>query len=145
VILVYDGECRFCRACLALVLAADRARRVEALTLDEAAARGLAEGVSGERWSGSWHAIDDAGTLRSGGAAVAPLLAELGLRPLAALAERAPGPIERAYRAVADRRGRLSRRLPAGVVRWADRVIGARASAPAPARPSAGGGSARAR
>ena len=141
-ILVYDGDCGLCRTCLALVLVVDRARRVTPLTLDEATARGLAAGVSDERWRASWHALGADGGLWSGGAAVAPLLRELGLPSVAALAERAPGVVERAYRAVAVRRGPLGRWIPGGVLRWADRVIAARASpsARARARSSAAGG-----
>jgi predicted DCC family thiol-disulfide oxidoreductase YuxK len=143
VILVYDGACRLCRVCAALVLRADRRRRVEAITLEQGAARGLSSGIDPERWRASWHVIDDAGALRSGGAAVGPLLRVLGLGPAAVLVERAPRATDRAYRGLADRRGRLSRWLPAGAARWADRTIAARArpagTAPAPS-PAAGAG-----
>src|SRR5262245_54706609 len=103
--------------------------------------------MSDERRRASWHAVDAEGGLRSGGAAVGPLLRELGLGTLAALAERAPGVVDRAYRALAERRGRLGRWIPGGVLRGADRTIAARASpsVPAPARSSAGAGRRRGR
>jgi predicted DCC family thiol-disulfide oxidoreductase YuxK len=146
-ILVYDGSCRFCRCCAALVLAADRAGRIAPVTLGEGEGGGLSAGMAPEDWRASWHVVDDAGRLRSGGAAIGPLLRALPhLGPLGALADRVPRAGERAYGVVSARRAALGRRLPDAWVRRADRLIAARraprprAAGPRPATPRPAGG-----
>ena len=76
---------------------------------------------------GSWHLVTAAGEVRSAGAAFAPLFRILpGGAPLARLADRLPGPVERGYRFIAGNRTPIGRRLTDGMRRRADRRIEAR-------------------
>ena len=105
----YDPDCAFCRACVAVLLRWDRRRRLRP--------------VPGENLD-SWQLVLPDGTVRSGGAAFAPLFRLLpGAAPLARLTARFPDAAERAYRWVADHRSVFGRPLPASARRWADRVI----------------------
>lgn len=111
-VLLYDADCGFCRFAADLVLRLDQGGRLRAVALQDDEAARLLPGRSPEERMGSWHLVLEDGTVRSGGAAMAPLLRMLpGGRPLAALAEALPGPTERAYRLVARHRGRLGRVL----------------------------------
>lgn len=77
----------------------------------------------------SWHARSDDGTLRSGGAALTAVLAQLPTaRALAALTARAPGLTDRAYRWVARHRSLLSRAISAKAKRRARDRVQARSS-----------------
>lgn len=111
-VLLYDADCGFCRFAADLVLRLDRAGRLRAVALQDDEAARLLPGRAPEERMSSWHLVLEGGAVRSGGAAVAPLLRMLpGGGPLAALAEALPGPTERAYRLVARHRGRLGRLL----------------------------------
>ena len=119
-LLLYDADCGFCQVSLALVLAWDRREQLRPLALQDPEASRLLSPMASERQMASWHLVSAAGDVRSAGAALAPLLAELpGGAPLAALSARVPGAAERAYRWVADRRSGLGRPLPERVRRWA--------------------------
>jgi predicted DCC family thiol-disulfide oxidoreductase YuxK len=112
--ILYDEECGFCRATLGLMLILDRRRRIGALGFADAERRGLAAGIAPDELRRSWHAVDHRGRRFSAGAALAPLLERLpGGRLPARLAGMAPGLVDRAYWAVARRRGALGRLLPA--------------------------------
>jgi predicted DCC family thiol-disulfide oxidoreductase YuxK len=75
----------------------------------------------------SWRLIPPGGTVLSAGAAFSPLFRMLpGGRPLARLTDRFPGAADRGYRWVADHRTWFGKPIPAGVRRWADRVISER-------------------
>ena len=66
------------------------------------------------RRNGSWHLVMRDGRVASAGAAVPLLLRELpGGSPLARVAESLPRSTDRAYRAVARRRGAIGRLLHA--------------------------------
>jgi predicted DCC family thiol-disulfide oxidoreductase YuxK len=107
--ILYDPDCGFCRVCVAAVLRWDRHDRLRP--------------VPGENLD-SWQLILPDGSVRSAGAAFSPLFRLLpGGAPFARLADRFPGPAERGYRWVADRRSAFGRPIPAAVKRWADRVI----------------------
>ncbi len=126
-IVLYDRDCGFCRWSLAKLLAWDRRRRLRPLDLQDPEAERLLAGMSEPERMASWHLVGSDGEVRSAGAAFAPTLRLLpGGRPLAWLAERAPGPLERGYRFVADHRGFFGRRLSAGAKRRADARIAAR-------------------
>jgi predicted DCC family thiol-disulfide oxidoreductase YuxK len=111
--LLYDADCGFCRVCLAAILRWDRRHRLDP--------------EPGEDLD-SWRLILPDGTVLSAGAAFSPLFRQLpGGEPLARVADRFPGPADRGYRWVADHRSGFGKAIPAGVKRWADRVIAERA------------------
>ncbi len=73
------------------------------------------------------HHLDERPGVWSAGAAFSPLFRLLpGGGPLARVTDRFPRAAERGYRWVADRRGTFGGLIPAGVRRWADRVIAER-------------------
>jgi predicted DCC family thiol-disulfide oxidoreductase YuxK len=125
-VILYDRDCGFCRWALSKVLAWDRSGRLRPVALQDPEADALLGGMPEEKRMASWHLAKE-GELRSGGAAFGPLLRGLpGGRPLARLAEAAPGATDRAYRLVAGNRDKLGPRLTAGAKRRADRRIAAR-------------------
>ena len=127
--ILYDDECRFCRAALGLVLAWDRERRLRPVAIQSAeGARLLAEVPEDERLA-SAHAViaGDLGLL-SGGAAAGPVLRLLPAgAPLADLADRIPGATDRGYRWVAANRVGLSRLVPRALKDRADVLVRERA------------------
>ena len=124
--ILYDRDCGFCRWALSKVLAWDRRGRLRPVALQDPEADLLLTGMPQEKRMASWHLVDG-GEVRSGGAAFGPLLRGLpGGRPLARLAEAAPGATDRAYRLIAGNRDKLGPRLTAGAKRRADRRIAAR-------------------
>lgn len=128
-IVLYDRDCGFCRWALAKLLAWDRRERLRPLALQDPEAERLLAGMDEQERMGSWHLAVPGGEVASAGAAFEPLLRELpGGRPLAALAARAPGLTERAYRLVSGNRTPLGRRLSEPAKRRADRRIAARAA-----------------
>jgi predicted DCC family thiol-disulfide oxidoreductase YuxK len=126
-LVLYDAECRFCRWSLAWVLRWDRRRRLEPVALQDARAVELLSRMGEAERIASWHLIAPGGSIASAGAAASHLLRLLpGGAPVAALAQRVPGAVERAYAWVAANRGRLGRRLSDGAVLRADALIAER-------------------
>jgi predicted DCC family thiol-disulfide oxidoreductase YuxK len=127
---IYDGDCGLCKTLLALLLRADRNRRLTPLALGTPAADALLHDLTPEQRNASWHLIDPAGRRESAGAAAAPLLALLpgGAVPGNVLA-RFPRQTEQAYRAVADNRSAIGRWVPSGVKRRAADVVTRRTAA----------------
>ena len=126
-ILLYDSDCGFCRWSLGKVLAWDRRARIRPVSLQSKEAEELLTGLSQEQRFGSWHLVDAAGERHSAGAGIAPLLRLLPAgRPLAALAARAPGAMERGYRFIAGNRSRWGKLVTDGAKRRADRRIAER-------------------
>jgi predicted DCC family thiol-disulfide oxidoreductase YuxK len=123
-IVLYDGECGFCKWLLATFLRWDRSQRLRPLALQSAAAtKRLAELDADDRLA-SWHLISPEGERRSGGAAIPVLLRLLpGGSPLAAPFSRFPGITNRAYRWVARNRSHLSRPVPARSKRKASELV----------------------
>jgi predicted DCC family thiol-disulfide oxidoreductase YuxK len=122
--ILYDADCGFCRASLALILAWDRRRRLRPVPLDSSEADRLLAGMPEEERMASWHLVEPDGRVRSAGAAFPPLLRLLpGGGPLAAAAERLPRLTEWGYRFVADHRSLLGRLLPLALKRRADERI----------------------
>jgi predicted DCC family thiol-disulfide oxidoreductase YuxK len=121
---IYDGDCGLCKTLLALLLRADRNRRLTPLALGTPAADALLHDLTPEQRNASWHLIDSAGRRESAGAAAAPLLALLpgGAVPGHVLA-RFPRQTELAYRAVADNRSTIGRWIPSGVKRRATDAV----------------------
>jgi len=127
---IYDGDCGVCKTLLALLLRADRNRRLTPLALGTPAADALLRDLTPEQRNASWHLIDPSGHRTSAGAAAPPLLALLpgGAIPASALA-RFPHQTERAYRAVADNRSAIGRWIPSSVKRRAGAAVGRRGAA----------------
>ena len=121
---IYAPDCGFCRWSLALLLRADRGRRLRPLALGTAAADDLLGDLEPGRRAASWHLIAADGSRTSAGAALPEVLELLpgGALPAAVL-RRFPGRTERAYRWVADNRSSLSRLLPSAAKRRATAVI----------------------
>jgi predicted DCC family thiol-disulfide oxidoreductase YuxK len=124
--ILYDADCGFCRWSLAWVLRWDRHRRLEPVALQDPRAEALLGPMPEAERMESWHLVGPDG-VASAGAAAPPLLRLLpGGGPPAALAERFPGAVERAYRWVADHRGVLARPLGERALGRADALIAAR-------------------
>jgi predicted DCC family thiol-disulfide oxidoreductase YuxK len=125
--LLYDAECRFCRWSLGWILRWDRRRSLEPLALQDPAAVEALRGMSEAERMASWHLVAPGGAVTSAAAAAPPLLRLLpGGHPLAALAARLPGPVERTYGWVARNRGRLARPLGERALTRADALIAER-------------------
>jgi predicted DCC family thiol-disulfide oxidoreductase YuxK len=126
-VVLYDGDCGFCKVMLAVLLRWDRAHRLGAVPIQSAPGEQLLQGVPTRARLESWHLIDGERTLHSGGAAIPVVLAILprgGL--LARLASRFPRPTSRAYEWVASHRVLLGRLFGARSRAWATRVIAER-------------------
>jgi|SRR5450755_5081868 predicted DCC family thiol-disulfide oxidoreductase YuxK len=121
---LYDPDCGFCRTALAVILSADRARRLRPLALGSAEADRLLHDLVPAQRNASWHLVSPDGRRESAGAAGPPLLRLLpaGALPAAALA-KAPALTERAYRWVAEHRSTFSHALPDRVKQRATRLI----------------------
>jgi predicted DCC family thiol-disulfide oxidoreductase YuxK len=121
---LYDEDCGFCRWALAKLLAWDRRGRLRPEPIQGPEGQRLLAGMPEQEQLASWHLAGPDGELRSGGAAIAPLLRMLprGER-LAGLAERAPGIVDRGYRWVAGHRTLLGKPVSIGARRRADEAV----------------------
>ena len=116
--LLYDEDCAFCRWSADKVLAWDRRRRLRSVAIQSEEGQRLLAHMPEERRLDSWHLVSPSGEVSSAGAAAAPLVELLpGGRPLAALFRRFPRATERAYRFVANNRGRVAKLLRIGPTR----------------------------
>ena len=121
---LYDDDCGFCRASLALLLAWDRNGRLRPVPLQSEEAERLLPGLGEDERMASMHAAPADGPPASGGAALPVLLREVpGGAPLAAVAARFPRAAELGYGAVAGNRSTLSKLVPAAVSRRADELV----------------------
>ena len=111
-VLLFDGDCGFCRWSVAKVVAWDRHGRLRTVAIQSAEGQRLLTDLPEPLRLDSFHLAEPDGRVHSAGAAAAPLADLLpGGRPLAFLMRRSPRLTERAYRAVAARRDRLGRKL----------------------------------
>ncbi len=109
------------------VLAADQRRRLRPVALQDPEALELLPGLSEEERMASFHLVEQDGTVRSAGAALARLLSYLpAAGPLAGLSERRPALFERAYRLVADNRDRIGPLIPEQLKRRASALVARR-------------------
>jgi predicted DCC family thiol-disulfide oxidoreductase YuxK len=116
-VVLYDGDCGFCRWSVDKVLAWDRARRVRAVPIRSDEGDRLLAALEPAARLASWHLVAADGRLYSAGAAAEPLARLLpGGRPLAALFGAFPGLTARAYGFVSDHRDVWARilRIDAG-------------------------------
>jgi predicted DCC family thiol-disulfide oxidoreductase YuxK len=127
---IYDPDCGFCRWSLALLLRADRDRRLRPLALGTEEADELLGDLEPHQRAASWHLVAADGRRDSGGAALPKVLEQLphGRTPAGVFAQF-PDATERGYRWVADHRSLLSRMLPSAAKRRATSLIRARTSA----------------
>ncbi|MPZ23946.1 MAG: DUF393 domain-containing protein [Dehalococcoidia bacterium] len=115
-ILLYDDDCRFCRACVDLVGAWDRRGRLALLPFSDAEAREALSRVDEELRDRSMHIVRPDGRIESAGDAMVGLLDALpGAGWLAWLSRRlgfVHAMVSWVYFAVATRRDFLSRLVP---------------------------------
>jgi predicted DCC family thiol-disulfide oxidoreductase YuxK len=122
---LYDGECPFCRASIALLLLWDRGRRLRPVTVQSKEAEALLPDMDEEERLASWHLAVPGERAWSAGAAAGPLLRLLpGGAPLAALAERFPLATQRGYEIISEHRDLLGRLIPGPLRQRVDAVIG---------------------
>lgn len=124
---LYDGECDFCKVCVALLLCWDRSRRLDPVaTQGPEGERALAPIPPPERLS-SAHVVTGEGAILSGAAGAPALLRELpGGRPLATLLALAMPLTRLAYRLLTAARPALGSILPATWCSWAADLIAER-------------------
>jgi predicted DCC family thiol-disulfide oxidoreductase YuxK len=126
-IVLYDGDCGFCKVTLAMLLTWDRAKRMVPVPIQSTRGERLLRDMARQDRLKSWHLIDGAGVVRSGGAGVPVIFAALPWGALIArVASRFPRTTSRAYEWVAAHRVLLGRLLTARPRAWAARVIGER-------------------
>ncbi len=107
-VVLYDGDCGFCRWATAKLLAWDRGGRLRAVALQHPEAEQLLQGMDRERRMASWHLVTPDGRVRSAGRAVASLLQRLpGGTPVAVLADAFPRATDRIYGWTSRHRERL--------------------------------------
>jgi len=123
--ILYDDECRFCRAALALLLTWDRNGRLCPVAIQsKEGARLLAALPEHERLASAHAVLPGEPGLVSGGAAAGPVLRLLPAGTfLADLADRIPRASDRGYRWVAANRTRLSRLVPVALKDRADAIV----------------------
>lgn len=116
-LLLYDGDCRFCRASARLVHKVDRRRELDLLSMhDRRAADYLSLVPEAGRYD-SIHLIGGDGAVHSSGAAALGVLEMLSVTRWVAkilVAVRAERVVDALYRLVAHNRGRLGRFVPDG-------------------------------
>jgi predicted DCC family thiol-disulfide oxidoreductase YuxK len=117
-VLLYNGDCRFCRASARVVAALDRRRSLAILPLDDPAAAALLASVPAERRGQSMSVVQPDGWVLSAGDALIELTRVLpGGQLLASAVWRNQGLrrlFGRGYRLAADRRALLSGLTPDG-------------------------------
>lgn len=123
--ILYDDDCRFCRAALAILLTWDRNGLLRPVAIQSKEGARLLAAIPGDERLESAHAVlpGEPG-LVSGGAAAGPVLRLLpGGAFLGDLADRLPGASDRGYRWVAENRTRLSRLVPGALKDRADAIV----------------------
>jgi predicted DCC family thiol-disulfide oxidoreductase YuxK len=126
-IVLYDGDCGFCRVTLATLLRWDRAQRLTPVAIQSARGAELLSELAPEDRLTSWHLVDARGALHSGGAAIPVALEELPYAtPIARLTAMLPAATARGYDWVAAHRALLGRPLTARARSWAGGVIAER-------------------
>lgn len=110
--LLYDADCGFCRWTADRIRAWDRHRALRFVPIQSAEGDALLGDMDTERKIGSWHLVDEDGTVHSAGAGVDPLFRLLPVgAPFSLVARAFPRSTERFYRLVAANRERLGRML----------------------------------
>lgn len=129
-IVLYDGDCGFCKVMLAAVLTWDRARRLDSAPIQSDTGERLLAAMPVRERLASWHLTGVNRDVHSGGAALPIVLAALpGGAPLSRIAARLPRVTSSAYEWVASRRALLGRLFGERARTWAEQVIAARQTA----------------
>jgi len=111
-VLLYDGNCRFCRFAARVIVRLDRRRALAVLPFDDPEARRLLTAVPEADRETTWHLVRSGGRA-SGGAGLVELVDVLPLtRPLAPVLRRLP--LAAIYGFVSKRRSGLGRFVPDG-------------------------------
>jgi predicted DCC family thiol-disulfide oxidoreductase YuxK len=119
-LVLYDGDCGFCKWLLAGLLRFDRARRLRPIALQRPEAAALLADLDPAERMESMHLVSPDGTPTSAGAALPSLLGLLsGGRFPAAVLSRFPRLTSAGYRWVAAHRIGISRFVPRGAKRRA--------------------------
>jgi predicted DCC family thiol-disulfide oxidoreductase YuxK len=112
-LVLYDGECGFCKWLLGWLLRFDRARRLRPVALQRPEAEALLADLDPAERMASWHLVAPDGQRISAGPALPSLLRLLpGGRLLAAVLDRFPRLTAAGYRWVAAHRIGISRFVP---------------------------------
>ncbi len=123
-IVLYDGECGFCKVILAVLLSWDRAHRLDPVPIQSERGAELLSDMPPRDRLQSWHLTGAEGTRYSGGAGIPVIFGALPLgAPAALLASRSERATSRIYDWVAAHRVLLGRPLKAQPRAWAARVI----------------------
>jgi predicted DCC family thiol-disulfide oxidoreductase YuxK len=124
VIVLYDGDCGFCRWATAWALRLDRHDRLAAAPIQSPLGSGLLAHLSPEERLAAAHAVGPDGRRLSGGAAGASVLEALDrMRLLGRVARRLPRVTERVYKAVAGHRSSIGHLVRESARRRADRLL----------------------
>lgn len=115
-VLLYDGECKFCRFCAAAIAACDRRRRLGVLPFGDPEATALLEGVPEAERRASMHLSRPGSSVVSAGDALLGLVGVLvGSSPAGPPRSRSEAVRRvagRTYSAVANARGTIGRFVP---------------------------------
>ncbi|MCW3028695.1 MAG: hypothetical protein JWN81_1906 [Solirubrobacterales bacterium] len=126
VIVLYDGDCGFCRWATAWVLRLDRRHLLVAVPIQSSLGAKLLADLSPDDRLRAAHVVGEDGRRCSGGAAAAEVLGALDLtRVPARMLRRWPQATDRLYAAVARRRIALGRFVGTRARQRADRLLGA--------------------
>lgn len=127
VVVLYDGDCGFCKVMLAVLLTWDRAHRLGAVPIQCTLGEQLLLDMPSRDRLESWHLIDGARVVHSGGTAIPLIFAVLPRGALLArVASQFPRTTSRTYEWVAGHRVLLGRLLRTRSRAWAARVIAER-------------------
>lgn len=115
-VLLYDGECRFCRFCAAAIVACDRRGHLAVLPFGDPEAAALLEPVPEAKRRSSMHLARPGGSVASAGDAVLDLVGVLLRSSSAGTPADRPDTLRRiagrTYSAVANARGTIGRLVP---------------------------------
>jgi len=126
-IVFYDGECGFCKVCVAVLLAWDRSRRLYPMTIQEPEGQHLLASVPEDERLDSAHVRGAGGTIFSGAVGAPHVLRQLpGGSPLATVVTIAMPLVQAAYRLVTSARPVIGSILPAAWCNWAEGRIAER-------------------
>jgi predicted DCC family thiol-disulfide oxidoreductase YuxK len=124
---LYDAECAFCRWSLAHLLRCDPHEKLRIVPLQSADAAVLLPRLTAAERAAAAHLVTADGRVFSGGAAALPLARLLGAgAPVLALLRLLGAITPRGYRLIAANRALLSRLVPSGARRRADRRVAQR-------------------
>ncbi len=123
-IVLYDGECGFCRWCTAVLVRVDRRHQLAPRPLADPSVPRLLAQVPPHEWATSWHLVAPSGRVHSAGRAVIVVCGLLpGFGGLGLLCRAAPNLTEWVYAGLARRRRFFGRFIPKQWIVWATKVL----------------------